>query len=119
MLSFSIKKVGENKYVGTMTGGTPDGSHTMQMKIAPPVINDWVYAGAFIADGSGKVVTFEFNVPAPDSEYPYMFRFRDDVTGAVSNVITIGAETGFNVIIAIVAIIAFIVALFVIGKKVK
>ena len=119
MLNFSIKNVGENKYVGTMTGGTPGGSYTMQMKIAPPVVNDWVYAGYYEADSSGKVVTFEFVLPDPENEYPYMFRFRDDVTGAVSNVVTVGAESNFNVLIAIVAIIAFVVALFVVGKKVK
>ena len=109
-----------------MTGGTPNGQHTMQTKIAPPVVNDWIYAGSFEADSSGKVITFEFNLPNPNSEYPYLFRFRDDLTGAVSNVITIytngdigGGGWSLGIMVAIVAIIAVIIGIFVIRKKVK
>ena len=122
MLNFSIKKVGENKYVGTMTGGIPNASYTMQMKFVPPVINDWGYAGAFVADSFGKVVTFEFGVPNPNSEYPYMFRFLEDISGQVSNEITIGSSgigLNFNIGLAIIAIIAFIIGIFIIRKKVK
>ena len=125
MLNFSIKKVGE-KFVGTMTGGTPNGSYTMQTKIAPPVINDWIYAGSYEANYLGTVVTYEFNLPNPNSEYPYLFRFKDDLTGAVSNVITIytngninGGSWSLGIMVAIVAIIAVIIGMFVIKKKVK
>ena len=131
MTNLVIKRVGENRYVAYLSGCVVGRSYTMQLRLAPPVVSSWEYAGVFVAV-DGTITTWEWAIP--NLQYPSEFRFIDSVMGAASNVVTIDpknpppidgngvvppSEGGFGVLpLIILAIVAFLfIVSFVGGKK--
>jgi hypothetical protein len=138
-LVLTMRRVAENRYLAYLSGGVARRQYELQFKLQG-VNMDWEYAGVFLSDSAGKITTFELTLPNPNSEYPYIFRWRDTETGATSNTVTIdplnpppinggengggnggdgGAEAGFNVVsLIVVAVLVFVLlAAFGGGKR--
>lgn len=136
-LNLTMKRVAENRYIAYLSGGVSKRQYELQY-VLEGVNMGWEYGGVFLSDSEGKITTFELTLPNPQSEYPYVFRFSDTVTGAISNTVTIdplnpppingggdgggnggngGGEAGFNVVALIVVAILLFVLLAVFGGK--